>query len=182
MDALSDVLRATRLKGGVFLHAEFSDPWCLSSQVSPENCARFLDSASDIIPYHYVLEGRLRVKTKDEPVVVLGPGQVVLLPRNDLHILGGDLSLAPVSGDDVVVPSTDGGLSTIRLGGDGERTRIICGFLGAENLDCNPIVSSLPSVLELAVGQGSGAEWIRSTFAYAADEIAAGRGFGNHSG
>lgn len=175
MDALSDVLKATRLKGGVFLHAEFSDPWCLSSQVSPENCARFLDAASDIIPYHYVLEGCLRVQTGDAPMVELGPGQVVLLPRNDLHLLGGDLSLPPVSGDEVVVPSTDGGLSVIRHGGGGKRTRIICGFLGAENLDRNPIVSSLPSILELDVREGSGAEWIRSTFAYAADEIAAGR-------
>lgn len=175
MDALSDVLKATRLKGGVFLHAEFSDPWCLSSQVSSENCARFLDAASDIIPYHYVLEGRLRVQTEGAPTIELGPGQVVLLPRNDLHLLGGDLSLPPVSGDDVVIPSNDGGLSVIRHGGGGERTRIICGFLGADNLDRNPIISSLPSVLELDVREGSGAEWIRSTFSYAAEEIAAGR-------
>ena len=29
MDALSDVLRVVRLKGGVFLHAEFTAPWCI---------------------------------------------------------------------------------------------------------------------------------------------------------
>jgi hypothetical protein len=29
MDALSDVLRVVRLKGGVFLHAEFTAPWCV---------------------------------------------------------------------------------------------------------------------------------------------------------
>ncbi len=174
MDALSDVLRTTRLKGGVFLHAEFTEPWCLSSQVSPENCARFLDEASDVIPYHYVLEGRLRVKTEGEPVLELAAGEVVLFPRNDLHILGGDLSLPPVSGDDVVKPSYDGGLSTISLGGGGDRTRIVCGFLGGEKLDRNPVVSSLPSVLRLDVREGGGAEWIRTTFTYAADEIAAG--------
>lgn len=175
MDALSDVLRATRLKGGVFLHAEFSYPWCLSSQVSPENCARFLDQASEIIPYHYVLEGCLRVQTKDESTIELEPGEVVLLPRNDLHLLGGDLRMPPVSGDDVVKPATDGGLASIRLGGGGARTRIICGFLGAENLQRNPVVSSLPPVLKLDVREGSGAEWIRSTFNYAAGEIAEGR-------
>lgn len=175
MDALSHVLRATRLKGGVFLHAEFTDPWCLSSQVAPESCGGLLDEASDVIPYHYVLEGCLRVKAQGEPAIELEPGEVVLLPRNDVHLLGGDLRLPPVSGDDVVKPSHDGGLSTIRHGGGGARTRIICGFLGGEKLDRNPVVSSLPRVLRLDVREGSGAEWIRTTFSYAAEEIAAAR-------
>jgi len=35
MDALSDVLRVVRLKGGVFLNAEFSAPRCISMQVAP---------------------------------------------------------------------------------------------------------------------------------------------------
>jgi len=38
-DALSDVLRAMRLRGGVFVEAEFGEPWCVLSQVGPEDCA-----------------------------------------------------------------------------------------------------------------------------------------------
>ena len=37
MDALSDVLRVARLTGGVFLHAEFFEPWCMASQLKPEH-------------------------------------------------------------------------------------------------------------------------------------------------
>ncbi len=176
MDALSDVLRTTRLKGGVFLHAEFSDPWCLrSSKVLPQNCAPFLGETSDVIPYHYVLEGRLRVRAAEEPAFELEPGEVVLFPRNDRHLLGGDLRLPPVPSEEVVKPPTGGGLSTIRLGGGGARTRLVCGFLGGEGLERNPVVSTLPAVLHLDVRQGGAADWIRSTFRYAADEIAAGR-------
>ncbi len=175
MDALSDVLRVTRLSGGVFLHAEFSDPWCLDVHISPSSCAPFLNETSDIIPYHYVLEGRLRVQTEGQPLLELDPDQVVLFPRNDPHVLGGDLSLPPVSGDDVVKPPRAGGLATIRLGGDGARTRIVCGFLGGEKLKTNPVVATLPAVLSLDVRLGRGAEWIRSTFNFAADELAASR-------
>jgi len=32
MDALSDVLRVARLNGGVFLHAEFFEPWCMAAR------------------------------------------------------------------------------------------------------------------------------------------------------
>jgi len=37
------------------------------------------------------------------------------------------------------------------------------------------VISTLPSVLKLNIEQGGAAEWIRSTFQYAAEEVAAGR-------
>ena len=90
MDALSDVLRVAHLTGGVFLHAEFFAPWCIASRVTPEHCRPFLGPASHLIPFHYVLEGgfQLRVDDKAGEVVAVGPGEIVLMPRNDLHLMG----------------------------------------------------------------------------------------------
>ena len=70
---------------------------------------------------------------------------------------------------------TDGGLYAIRLGGDGARTRVICGFLACDSVEGNLVISTLPGALRLNVEEGSAAEWIRSTFQYAADEVATGR-------
>ena len=57
MDALSDVLRVAQLTGGVFLHADFFAPWCMSARVAPEHCAPNLGPASHhLIVYHYVVE------------------------------------------------------------------------------------------------------------------------------
>lgn len=173
MDLLSDVLRTTLLKGGVFLRAEFTEPWCMSSRVQRETCAPFLGPTADIILYHYVLEGRLRVKVGDEPVFELGAGEVAMFPRNDEHVLGGDLSLPPVPSETVVKPATRGGLSVIHFGGGGARTRMVCGFLGGENLGQNPVVTTLPAALRLDLRHGGAADWIRSTLSFAADEAAA---------
>jgi hypothetical protein len=53
MDALSDVLRVAQLTGGVFLHADFFAPWCVSARVAPEHCAPNLGPASHhLIVYH----------------------------------------------------------------------------------------------------------------------------------
>lgn len=176
MDALSEVLRTVRLKGGVFLHAEFKGPWCLSAHIQPESCSPFLGETSEIIPYHYVVEGRLRMQLEDEPPYEVGPGGLVLLPHNDHHLLGGDLRLPPTPSTEVVQFPTPGGLAMIRLGDDdGATTRIVCGFLGGEKLSTNPVVKALPPVLQLDYHEGPSAQWIRSTFSYAADEIAAGR-------
>jgi AraC-like DNA-binding protein len=80
-----------------------------------------------------------------------------------------------VSASDVIVPSPNGGLYAIRHGGDGDRTRLVCGFLGCDSVEGNLLISTLPRSLRLNAEEGSAAEWIRSTFQYAADEVATGR-------
>jgi AraC-like DNA-binding protein len=177
MDALSDVLRVAHLTGGVFLHADFFAPWCIAARVAPEHCAPALGPASHLIIYHYVVEGELhiRVEGEDGEGLVLGTGSIVLLPRNDLHLMGSDLSLPPVAGSDIIQPPKAGGLFSIHHGGGGKRTRMVCGFLGCNTAEGNPVLSTLPALLNLNLEPGGAAEWIRSTFQYAAEEIATGR-------
>jgi AraC-like DNA-binding protein len=177
MDALSDVLRVAHLTGGVFMHADFSAPWCMAARVAPEHCTPALEAASHLILYHYIVEGELHIRVDGEQGegLVVGAGDVVLLPRNDLHLVGSDLSLPPVAGSDIIQPPKNGGLSSIHHGGGGRQTRMICGFLGCDGAEGNPVISTLPPLLKLNAEQGGAAEWIRSTFQYAAEEVAAGR-------
>jgi AraC-like DNA-binding protein len=177
VDALSDVLRVAHLTGGVFLHADFFAPWCIAARVAPEHCSPALGPASHLIIYHYVVDGEfhIQVEGEDGGVLTIGAGEVVLLPRNDLHLMGSDLSLPPVAGSDIIHPPKDGGLFSIHHGGAGGRTRMICGFLGCASAEGNPVISTLPPLLKLNVEQGGAAEWIRSTFQYAAEEVSAGR-------
>src|ERR1700741_455230 len=60
-------------------------------------------------------------------------------------------------------------------GGKGRLARMVCGFLGCTSAECHPVLSALPPLLKLNVEQGGAAEWIRSTFQYAAQEVSAGR-------
>jgi len=177
MDALSDVLRVAHLTGGVFLHAEFFAPWCIASHLTPELCQPVLGPVSHLILFHYVVEGgfELRVEGKDEEVVALGPGEIVLMPRNHLHLMGSDLTVPPVMSSEIIQPPNNGGLFTIRHGGNGACTRMVCGFLGCDSAENNPVLAALPPALKLSIEEGGAAEWIRSTFHYAAEEVAAGR-------
>jgi hypothetical protein len=175
MDALSDVLRTMRLKGGVYLHGEFHDPWCVLAETRPENCSPWLGETAHIVPYHFVLEGSMRVSLQDEPEYELVPGESVLFPRNDIHLLGSDLSLPPVRGDDVVQVADDGRLATIMLGEGPSPTRIVCGYLGTEDISGNPVVAALPAMLRFDARDGGAGEWIQSSFQFAAEQIAAGR-------
>lgn len=174
MDALSDVLRIMRLKGGVFLHGEFFDPWCIAVQVAPQSCARWLGETAHVIPYHFVLEGRMRVRMADGLEMELESGESVMFPRNDAHLLGSDLDRAPEQSRDYVARPIDGGLLEMVVGKGGDRTRIVCGFLGTEDIRGNPVVGALPAALRIDVRDGSAGDWIRSSFHHAAEQIAAG--------
>ena len=86
--------------------------------------------------------------------------------------MGSDLSLSPVSSKDIIRPPVGGELYSIRHGGGGAPARLICGFLGCESSRGNPVVTTLPAVMSLKVDETGPGEWIRSTFRYAADEVA----------
>jgi len=175
MDALSDVLREAHLTGGVFLQAQFFAPWCMAARIAPEHCAPLLGPASHLIPYHYVAEGEIQVRVQGEPAFVLKPGDVVLFPRNDLHLMGSDLELPSVLARDIMQPPKDGGLFSIHHGGAGARARLVCGFLGCDDAHGNPVISALPAAIRLSIDESGSADWIRSTFEYAAREVAACR-------
>jgi AraC-like DNA-binding protein len=175
MDALSDVLRIIRLKGGVFLHAEFTAPWCVTSRIEPEDRASILEGAEHMVLYHYVAEGRVAAKLPGEEPIEIEAGEVVMFPHNHDHLLGSHLDLPPVPSRHVVRASPGGGLRVIRHGGGGERTRLVCGFLGCDRLEGNPLAEALPPVLCFDTRQGSAAAWMRSSLEFAADEIAARR-------
>ena len=175
MDPLSDVLRVARLSGGVFLNAEFSAPWCMAAKATPGLCAPYLNDSDHIVLYHYVVEGTLGVRVGEAPPLYAHAREIILLPHNDVHLLGGDLNLPPTPGWKIITPAVNNGLATIHHGDGGEPTRLVCGFLSCERIDNNPILSALPALFKFSIDQGGTAEWMRTTFQFAADEVADGK-------
>lgn len=175
MDALSDILRVARLSGGVFFNAEFSAPWCIAAQMAPELCAPFLGAADHLIPYHYVVDGEMQVGLPGRPPRSLRSGEVVLFPRNDFHLIGSDVSLSPASAAAVIFAGGKRIAEKVRHGGGGDAVHMVCGFLGCDGHLIRPIVSTLPPSLILRVDETPAADWIRSTFQYAAHEVAGGQ-------
>ena len=173
MDTILDILRTTRLTGGIFLEAQFTAPWCVISRIEPEDCIPFVPEPANIIGYHYVSAGRLLLETDGAPPVSVATGEIVVLPRNDAHRIGSALNLRPVSTHDLIQPASDGGLARIIHGGGGEVTRVFCGFLGNATPN-DPLIRILPAVLKVNVAEGASAHWIESSLKFAAQELAAG--------
>lgn len=168
MDVLSDVLAAVRLSAGAFLDGELTAPWAIAARVGAEDCRPFGDVPAELMAYHYVVDGALRVELAGEPPLHAVAGDIVLLARNDPHVLASGPGLVPVVPDDLIEPDA-GGLARLRLGGGGAPTRIVCGFLGTA-VPGNPLVATLPAVLRVAVPAGPDGAWIDQAFRMAVRE------------
>ena len=173
MDVLSSVLSAMKLSGSVFLEADFSCPWCVTSQMSPEDCALYFPLPAHVIAYHYIVEGECRCAVGDDPPIELRAGQILLVPRNEKHRIGSNLDAAdPISSRDLVRPPEGQGLAKIVWGGGGEPTKLYCGFLGTLT-PINAFLMSLPSVLVIDASEGTAGEWLASSIRFASTEAAA---------
>ncbi|MGE3873042.1 MAG: cupin domain-containing protein [Parvibaculaceae bacterium] len=169
-DILFDIFRTLRLKGGIFLDARFTAPWCVASQVTPQDIATFLKSPADIITLHYVVSGRTYVGIGDGERMLVDSGELVLLPRNDAHVMGSGTDGEPVNSQHLIELSAEGGLARIVHGGDGELCHIICGFLATEE-QRNPLIQSLPPLLKVNIREAVSRDWIESSVRYAAEGL-----------
>ena len=176
MDTLADILKAARLSGGVFFRAEFSAPWCIGGCLTPEMCAPFVGTAQQLVPYHYLVAGEIFVSVNDEPAQSCGAATSCCSRATS------STSWRASSACRRSVPPTwcsrkDGtgsASSATAAAATAASYRLRLSRLRSTDSQL-PSTSALPSMMVVRVQDTPAADWIRSTFQYAAHEAEAGR-------
>lgn len=164
MDALSNVLRSVQLEGAVYLNAEFTAPWCVSAKFGLSSVKSRLTGGDKVLFFHYLTEGRCKLKLDDSPdTLQASAGDLVLFLNEDRHLLGSDLQLEPIEAGRLIAPDTDAkdDLIQMRHGGGGTVTRFVCGYLACSLSLCRPLLQALPRVVRIPVGDGSAGTLLR---------------------
>ena len=164
MDALSDVLKSVHLEGAVYLNAEFTAPWCVRAKFGLASVRARLKGAERVVFFHYLTEGRCKVRLDDDgsTVDVFG-GDLILFLNDDGHLLGSDLRLTPVEASQLIEADGTAGDDLIRLrhGGGGEAARFVCGYLACSPHVSRPLLEALPRFLRIPVGDGPAGTLLR---------------------
>jgi hypothetical protein len=175
LDPLGEVLRSVRLTGGIFLDTRLSAPWCVRTHVRAEDCRPHLTAPTQIIAYHVVIDGTFSIGLEGGPTIQVHGGEIVLLPRNDVHVLASAPGLKPESARDLIQPALGGGeLARICHGGGGDAVHFVCGFLATDQL-YNPLIAGLPSLLRVDVRESAARDWVEASVQFAANELMEGR-------
>ena len=143
MDPLSDVLRAVRLSGAYFYLVEAAAPWTVATAAARDLVPRILPDAEHLISYHILVSGSCWGGRIGEPAVRMRPGDVLLFPYGDAHVMGSEAESSAGAGR--ATASTERYPETVLLGPSDERdTVLVCGFLGCDARPFNPLLTSLP--------------------------------------
>jgi len=171
MDPLSDLLRVVRLEGAYFFAVEAAEPWSVETMAAKELSPRIMPAAEHLISYHIVTEGHCYAGVLGEEPVELVPGDVIVFPHGDAHVLssgpgvrvGPDIyGTAPVRFPDTVV-----------LGEPGPRAvSFVCGFLGCDRRPFNPLLGALPRRMHM---RGMSNAWLGTFSRQVTEESRIGR-------
>lgn len=163
-DTLSDLLRAVRLRGAVFYYLEGSAPWVVEAPPSPDIIPAIMPGVEHMIEFHGIAKGACWASLVDDPQthVRLEEGDVILFPQGDAHVMASarELRAPRTSNDEFFAPRPPQlpmalelppppGLTARLDGGGKDRATIICGFLGLDARPFNPLIASLPRVLQI---------------------------------
>ena len=156
MDPLSDVLRAVRLNGAYFYPVEAGGSWSVFAAPARDLVPRVLPDAEHLISYHILLAGSCWGGLDGESQVRMEPGDVIVFPHGDSHIMSSDKGHRDESG--IEGTSAKRYPETVKLGPGADRdTKLVCGFLGCDMRPYNPLLASLPRCMHVP---GIAAGWL----------------------
>jgi len=164
MDVLDEILSSLRLSGGVVIDGEFTGDYCVRAQFTPDHCAPWFPTPQTMISYHYVRSGQTVVQVDGLPPLALEPGDIVILPRNEPHLLSSRPGLKPADVSEIGWITAEG-VHRVSSGSAGDKTEVWCGFLGTADSGEHPLIDALPPMLTLHA-ESAQAEWLESSLRF----------------
>ena len=166
MDVLSEVLKVVKLQGAMFYNGEFSSPWSLCSPASRLVAPYLAPDAGHVIIYHLLTEGHASARLLDGEHIVLKAGDLVIFPHGDPHIIENGPPTKTVDIAQELARIVAQGLKLSRIGGGGEITRFICGFMACDPQLSQVFLSGLPPVFKVRIRDDASGRWLENSIRF----------------
>jgi AraC-like DNA-binding protein len=163
MDVLSEVLRAVQLDGAMFFNAEFSAPWLLVSPAARSLKQYLAPGAEHLIIYHLVTDGHAYAQLDGEHNVLLEAGDIIVFPHGNQHKMGNGYTTQIIDGGSAFSMISSLGMKVMKLGGGGDVTRFVCGYMSCNADLCKQLLECLPPVLKVNVRSDASGRWLENS-------------------
>ena len=170
MDVLSEVLKVVKLQGALFYNGEFSSPWSIRATSSHALARYFTAGAQHVIIYHLLTEGRASVRMDNGPRVALNAGDLVMIPHGDSHIMENGAPTKTVDESEQIAEVLSQGLKLWRVGGGGEVTRFVCGYMACEPRLSEVFLSGLPPLFKVNIHNDASGRWLENSIRFSVDQ------------
>ena len=160
--ALSTALAQIRLTGAVFLLSECTEAWAYESMTSRDVAAVLAPDAARMLLFHVVVSGSCWIEAGADKVWA-HEGDVIVLPYNDQHRMGGHEPAEPVPIAQLIDPPPWTALPHIVHGLGGARSELVCGFLTCDDRLFDPRMRVFPPVFVVTPPEGPVRSWVRAS-------------------
>lgn len=158
-DALTDVLDSIRMEGSIFSRAALTAPWGVESGQTVHGV------------FHAVLRGNACARLHgDDETVALEPGDVVLMPFGDNHLMTDAPSrlTRPIA---EMTAIDRRGMGQLVVDGGGDETSLICGSISFDQAGAHPVFSVLPRMVTVRDVTGETATIVETLISLIATEV-----------
>jgi AraC-like DNA-binding protein len=161
-DALSDVLRAVKLTGAVFVTIDVSPPWSAPVPNASTLAPIIMPSAQHLISYHLVTAGPCWAVPQQGEPTRLEAGDVIVFPGGDPHVMCSDPKVARGEALDMnkIKPGEQWPYQIVGEKRGSNRLGLICGFLGCDVRPFNPLIAALPRIMVVNDRNGDRDGWL----------------------
>jgi len=163
-DPLGDILSDVRFRSTIFCRSEMRAPWGFSVQ------------GREVATFHFVECGACRLEVPEAAVKLqLDHGDFVILPHGHAHVVRDGPGSEVTRLDNLVSDYFDAASGTLRFGGNGEPTSLICGGFFFEDREALPFLAALPPVPHIS-GRGNRiGDWLKIAQELMSSDVASGR-------
>jgi AraC-like DNA-binding protein len=151
-DGLSSLLREVNVRSVVYCLSEFAAPWGFSVEKSP------------VAKYHVILNGSAILTVGEAAPMPLTTGDLVLLPHGDGHTISDQPGSAVRQLDAILAHHPVDETGWLTYGGDGRRTRLLCGGFELNPALPDELAEFLPPVMTMDSSTGM-TRWLEPLFA-----------------
>ena len=170
MDVLSEVLKVVKLQGAFFYNGEFSVPWCVNASSARALARHFAPQAEHVIVFHLLTEGRCFVRLESGEQVTLDAGDLVMVPHGDPHVMGNGPSAKAVNDSEQLAEVISQGLNPWRIGGGGEVTKFVCGYMACDPQLSTAFLSGLPALFKVSIRNDDSGRWLENSIRFSVSE------------
>lgn len=144
-DLLSEMLKAVRLTGSVFLNASFTAPFGV---IDPKSYADRTPMARlrHVSILHLIVSGGCDFETADQQRSVTA-GDMIFLPFPGQYKFWNGQPERMAGASEIVRPGPIEGVWTVNHGGGGPEVRMVCGFIESAEFLFAPVFRSLPALV-----------------------------------
>ena len=155
-DPVAETLSAVNVLSSVYCLSDLRAPW------------GFAVEGANVAKFHLVLEGQCWLEADGQEPVRLGQGDLVILAGGHSHVLG-DVPGSDVARLEMLLADhlVDARLS---YGGEGARTRLLCGGFALAGPLPRKLLGLLPPILHLDSARTDVSSWIEPVFALVRQE------------